>query len=203
MNEWIRPEGEGAEEKEEKKEEGFIKEFLKTRAVMVCQPIDDEIARKATQQILVLESKDPEAPITVYVNSPGGSADSGFALYDLLRFVTCPVRTVVNGLCASAAVLVYLGGRKGLRFSLPNSRFLLHQPRTHMTGHAADIQISAREILRLKNRYNEIVASETGKDAKKVAEDADRDFWLSATEAREYGLIDRIVTAKSEIESAK
>src|SRR6185369_7479845 len=115
-------------------------------------------------------------------NSPGGSADSGFAIYDLLRFTACPVRTVANGVVASAAVLIYLGAEKGMRASLPNARFLLHQPSTMVRGQSSDIDIAAREIVKLRRRYNEIVAETTGKDLSIVEKDSDRDFWLSPQE---------------------
>jgi ATP-dependent Clp protease protease subunit len=133
------------------------------------------------------------------INSPGGSADSGFAIFDIIRFVTPPVHTVVNGLCASAAVLILLAGDKGRRYSLPGSRFLIHQPSTAGRGAASDLDITAREILKLRERYNRIISESTGREMDKVLEDARRDFWLSATEALEYKLIDKIVSERKEL----
>ena len=172
---------------------GLLKQLLKTRAIQVYEPISDKIARKVHTQLLLMQQQDEKAPITVYVNSPGGAADSGFAIYDALRFVKPPVRTVVNGLCASAAIMVFLAAPRERRFSLPNSRFLLHQPSTFVQGSASDIQISAEEIVKLRERYNQIVAAETGKTADQVTRDADRDFWLSPDEAKSYGLVGKVV----------
>jgi ATP-dependent Clp protease protease subunit len=180
-------------------EGGLLKQLLKTRAIQVYEPISDKIARKVHSQLLLMQQQDEKSPITVYVNSPGGAADSGFAIYDALRFFKPPVRTVVNGLCASAAVMVYLAAPKERRFSLPNSRFLLHQPSTFVQGSASDIQISAEEIVKLRERYNQIVAAETGKSVEQVTRDADRDFWLSPDEAKAYGLVGKVVKHIGEI----
>src|SRR5690606_31316558 len=133
-------------------------------------------------------------------NSPGGEADAGFGMYDMIRFVSCPVRTLVAGLCASAGVMVFLAGDRGQRFSLPNSRFLLHQPSSQSWGQASDLEIAAREILRLRDQYNRIVAEETGRTVEKVTEDADRDFWMSAKDAAEYGLVTRVVNSRAELD---
>jgi ATP-dependent Clp protease protease subunit len=141
----------------------------------------------------------PDKPITVYVNSPGGSADSGFAIYDLLRFCSCPIITVANGVVASSAVLIYLAGDDKKRFALPHARFLLHQPSTATRGQAADIEITAREIVKIRERYNKVVERHTGTAADKVGKDADRDFWLSASEAVEYGLVKKIIEKRSDI----
>jgi ATP-dependent Clp protease protease subunit len=179
---------------------GFLmKHLLRARAVLLSEAITDKLSRRVTAQLLALQAEDEKAPITVYVNSPGGSVDSGFAIYDMLRFVKPPVRTVVSGLCASAAVLIYLAPPKERRLSLPNGRFLLHQPSTAVMGDATDIAISAKEILALRVRYNEIVGKETGKTVEQVTKDADRDFWLSAEEAQKYGLVVKIVQTFGEI----
>jgi ATP-dependent Clp protease protease subunit len=177
----------------------LTRHLLKARAVLLSEVVTDKLSRRVTAQLLALQGEDEKAPITVYINSPGGSVDSGFAIYDMLRFVKPPVRTVVTGLCASAAVLIYLAPPKERRFSLPNGRFLLHQPSTAVTGDASDIAIGAKEILALRARYNEIVGRETGKTAEQVTKDADRDFWLPAEEAQKYGLIGRIVQTYAEI----
>jgi ATP-dependent Clp protease protease subunit len=175
--------------------------MLEARTILVTDEVSDEMYRKVAVSLILLEKIDPKAPITVFVNSPGGSADSGFAIYDLLRFSTCPVRTVANGVVASAAVLIYLGAEKGMRHSLPNARFLLHQPSTMVRGQSSDIDIAAREIIKLRRRYNEIVAETTGKDLALVEKDSDRDFWLGAAEAKEYGLVDRLVKTRAELEA--
>lgn len=178
---------------------GLLKQLLKTRAIQVYEPISDKIARKVHSQLLLMQQQDEKSPITVYVNSPGGAADSGFAIYDALRYFKPPVRTVVNGLCASAAVMVFLAAPRERRFSLPNSRFLLHQPSTYVQGSASDIQISAEEIVKLRVRYNQIVAAETGKTVDQVTRDADRDFWLSPDEAKSYGLVGKVVKNVGEL----
>ncbi|HLF92142.1 MAG TPA: ATP-dependent Clp protease proteolytic subunit [Planctomycetota bacterium] len=192
-----------AEDDDEKEKNGgdgnLLKQLLKTRAIQVYEPISDKIARKVHSQLLLMQQQDEKAPITVYVNSPGGAADSGFAIYDALRYFKPPVRTVVNGLCASAAVMVFLAAPKERRFSLPNSRFLLHQPSTFVQGSASDIEISAEEIVKLRQRYNQIVSAETGKSADQVTRDADRDFWLSPEEAKQYGLVGKVVKSIGEL----
>ena len=180
-------------------EGGLLKQLLKTRAIQVYEPISDKIARKVHSQLLLMQQMDEKAPITVYVNSPGGSADSGFAIFDALRFFKPPIRTVVNGLCASAAVMVFLAAPKERRFSLPNSRFLLHQPSTFVQGSASDIEISAEEIVKLRLRYNQIVSAETGKAPDQVSKDADRDFWLSPDEAKQYGLVGKVIKNMGEL----
>ena len=174
-------------------EGGMMKRLLKARSILVFEAISDKLARRVQTQLILLQQEDEKAPITVYINSPGGSADSGFAIYDSLRFFKPPVRTVVNGLCASAAVMVYLAAPKERRFSLPNSRFLLHQPSTMGQGSASDIQITAEEIVKLRVRYNEIVGKECGKTMDQVTKDADRDFWLSPEEAKTYGLAGKVI----------
>ena len=148
-----------------------------------------------------MEQEDAEKPIDVYINSPGGGADSGFAIYDMFRFIKPPVRTIVSGICASAAVIIFLGGKPGSRFSLPNSRFMLHEPRYLSTayGQASDLAIVAKELLRMKDRYNRIVAEATGKPLDKITDDSKRDFWLDSQEALEYGLVNKIIARNSDI----
>jgi ATP-dependent Clp protease protease subunit len=181
---------------EKEKESGSLRidrRLLRARTVILSKEVDDKLARMALAQLLILEEDDPEKEITMFINSPGGSADSGFAIYDMARFIRPPVRTIVSGLCASAAVIIFLAGEKGSRLSLPNSRFLLHQPSAAAMGAASDIEITAREILNIRKVYNSIVARETGKTVEQVDRDANRDFWLSAEAAVEYGLVDKIV----------
>lgn len=177
----------------------MLEKFLKTRTILISEEVTSELAKRVYQNLLLLEAEDPEKPITVMINSPGGEADSGFGIYDMLRFVKPPIRTIVAGLCASAAILIFLAAKKGDRLSLPHSRFLLHQPSSASFGQASDLEIAANEIIRLRDRYNEIVSAATGKPADTVAHDADRDFWMAAPQAVEYGLVDRIVTHREEI----
>ncbi len=185
---------------EKAKGDELLKLMLDTRTILVASPVSDKLYQKVVQQLTLLETRDPEKPIFVYVNSPGGSADSGFAIYDAMRFSRSPIVTVCNGICASAAVIIFLGGTAGKRYSLPNSRFLIHQPSTAARGQASDLEITAREIIKLRKRYNEIVAEATGKSVEKITEDSDRDFWLDATEAVDYGLVSKVVTQRNEIE---
>jgi ATP-dependent Clp protease protease subunit len=175
--------------------------MLEARTILIVDEVSDEMYRKVASSLILLERIDASAPITVFVNSPGGSADSGFAIYDLLRFTPCPVRTVANGVIASAAVLIYLGAPKGQRYSLPNARFMLHQPSTMIRGRSVEIDIAAREIIKLRKRYNEIVAEATGRKLEDVDKDADRDFWLSGSEAQDYGLVDHVVRNRAELEA--
>ena len=176
------------------------KHLLDSRVVMCSGPVTDKMAREVSTRCLVMEAKDPNKPITVYINSPGGSADSGFAIYDILRFVACPVRTVVNGLCASAGILIHLAGDDGQRFCLPESRFMIHQPSTAGQGTASDLDITAKEVMKLRVRYNKIIADAASKTPEQVVEDAHRDFWLNATEAAEYGIIDRVIATRAEMD---
>ncbi len=185
--------------KESKEVESFYHRMLSARVIMISEEISDKLARQVTSQCILMQEDDKEAPITVYVNSPGGSADSGFAIYDILRFVSPKIRMVCTGICASAAVLIYMAAEKKDRISLPNSRFLLHQPSTSLFGTASDIEINANQIIKLRERYNTIVSNETGKSLEQVTKDSDRDFWLSAEEAQEYGLVGCIAKNYSEI----
>jgi ATP-dependent Clp protease protease subunit len=175
------------------------KELLESRTIIVSQGIDSQLARNIYSRLILLEKDNAEKPITVIINSPGGSADSGFGIYDMLRFVKPPVVTLTAGLCASAAVIILLAGEVDKRYSLPNSRFLIHQPSTSAVGPAADLEITANQILKMRDQFNLIIARETGKDLKKVTADTNRDFWLSAEEAVNYGLVSRIVQTRDEI----
>jgi len=174
-----------------------------TRTIVIAKEVDRDLMNKVTNNLLYLEHIDPQKPITVFVNSPGGDADSGFAIYDVMKFVESPVSTVVAGLCASAGVIIFLGGDKGQRVSTPHSRFLIHQPSTGAQGQTSDIEITAKEIIKTRDRYNRVVAEETGIVADKIVKDANRDFWLSASEAVEYGLVDRIAASRNELNTAK
>ena len=178
---------------------GLIEKLLKSRTVLISDAVTDKMAREVTAQLIVLQDDDANEPITVYVNSPGGSADSGFAIYDVMKFVKPPIRTICTGLCASAAVLIFLGAKKENRYSLQNSRFLLHQPSTTIMGTASDIEIETGELLRTKDRYFSVIAAETGKMIDQIAKDSDRNFWLSAGQAMEYQLVGKVIKSYSEI----
>jgi ATP-dependent Clp protease protease subunit len=173
--------------------------LLRTRTVTLFDPISPSSSKKMITSLLVLESEDAERPVTVLINSPGGSVDDGFAIYDILRFIKCPVRCLSVGLCASAANIVLMGAPKGSRLALPNSRVLLHQPSTGIQGQASDIAIEAREILKLREQLNRMLATETGQPLERIVEDTNRDYWMSAPEAVKYGLFDRVVKERGEL----
>jgi ATP-dependent Clp protease, protease subunit len=177
----------------------LTRRLLRARSILIFEPISDKLAARVQTQLVLLQMLDAEKPVTIYINSPGGSADSGFAIYDALRFFTPPIKTVVSGLCASAAVLAQLAAPKERRFVTPNGRIMLHQPRTTMRGTASDIKIDADEMVRLRERYNTIVAEATGKTVTQVTKDCDRDFWLGAEQALAYGLVGRIVKTHAEL----
>jgi ATP-dependent Clp protease protease subunit len=192
------------EEEEEDKGHARLPDSLETklldsRTILVEGAVTDRMYRTVSARLLYLEHQDPQGGILMLIHSPGGAADTGFGIYDLMRFVRCPIKTVCAGLCASAAVLIYLGGRKGQRYALPNSRFLLHQPSTTTFGPASDMEITAKEILRTRRRYAEVVAQEIGVAAEKVIEDSNRDFWLDAQEGLKYGLVDKIIKNREEL----
>lgn len=167
--------------------------LLKDRIVFLGTPIFDEVANLIVAQFLFLESQDPDKDINFYINSPGGSVTSGLAIYDAMQVIRPQVRTYCIGQCASAAALLLASGAKGKRFALPNSRVMIHQPSGGAGGQASDIAIQAREILSMKKRLNEIMALHTGKTIAEIEADADRDFFLSASQAKEYGIVDDIL----------
>lgn len=191
-------EGQPQKKEKEKGQPGYLEKLiLETRTLLISGPVDDRMLKDATVRCLAMEAHDPKKAITVLINSPGGSADAGFAIYDMLRFLRCPITTVVNGLCASAGILIQLAAEKKRRFSLPESRFMIHQPSTMGRGTASDLDITAREILKMRDRYNKIIAEATGKKPETVLEDARRDFWLDAGAALEYGLVSKVIDRKS------
>ena len=206
MREWtgdVRADDDDGDEKDaDKKKKGpaINDRLLEARTLIIAEEVSDALYRKVATMLTLLERKDKSAPITAFINSPGGSADSGFAIYDLFRFSPCPIVTVANGVVASSAVLIFLGGAQGKRVSMPNARFLLHQPSTAARGQASDIDITAKEISKIRRRYNEIVAEVTGRALDVVEKDADRDFWLSAQEAVTYKLANKIVNRRSDLE---
>lgn len=168
--------------------------LLKDRIIFIGTPIDDHVANLVTAQLLFLESEDPKKDVTIFINSPGGSVSAGLAMYDTMRYIKPDVSTICVGMAASMGAFLLAAGTKGKRYSLPNSRVMIHQIMSQgIEGQATDIEISAREILRLKQLLNEELAKNTGQSLEKVTTDTERDFWLSATAAKEYGIIDAVI----------
>ena len=167
--------------------------LLRNRIIFLGTPVTDEVANTIVAQLLFLQQDDPDRDIQLYINSPGGDADAGLAIYDAMHLVSPNVGTTCVGMAASAAAVILAGGALGKRMSLPNSRMLIHQASTGVQGTAADIEVGAREILKLNARIKELLAADTGQPAERLERDMNRDYWMSAVEAREYGLIDTIV----------
>jgi ATP-dependent Clp protease protease subunit len=174
--------------------------LLKDRIVFIGTPIDDNVANLIIAQMLYLQSEDPAKDINLYVNSPGGSVTSGLAIYDTIQFVKCDVTTYCVGQASSMAAVLLAAGTKGKRFALPNARIMIHQPWGGVQGQASDISIQAKEILRMRDRLNEILALHTGKPIETIAKDTDRDFFMSAAESRDYGLVDDVVKSRRDTE---
>ena len=187
-------------EKSEKKEDSISEKFLKTRQIILSGSIDEENVEKTIKQLLLLEA-DSDKPISVFIDSPGGSIDSGFGLYDIIRFINAPVYTIGTGLIASMGSIILLSVPKERRLALPNSHYLIHQPLIGgvARGVATDLQIQAEEIAKSKDKLIKLIACETGKSEDEVRADCDRDHWLSAEEALSYGLVSRIVSKRSEL----
>ncbi len=174
--------------------------LLKDRIIFLGSAIDNEIANLIVAQLLFLESEDPEKDISFYINSPGGVVTAGMAVYDTIRYIKPDVATVCVGQAASMGALLLASGAHGKRFALPNSRIMIHQPSGGAQGQATDIQLHAKEILRMKDTLNQILADHTGQPLKKIADDTERDFFMSGAEAKDYGIVDRVVTDRSELE---
>lgn len=172
--------------------------LLKERIIFLGTPIDDNIASLTIAQLLFLEADDPEKDIYLYLNSPGGIVTSGLAIYDTMQYIKPDVVTYCIGQAASMGAILLAAGTKGKRFALPNARIMIHQPMGGVEGQAADIDIHAREILKIRQRLNEILAKISGQDLKKIEKDTDRNFFMSAKEALEYGLIDKILAKRVE-----
>ena len=171
--------------------------LLSQRIIFLGTPVNDEIANLIMAQLLHLESEDPDKDIALYINSPGGSITSLFAIYDTMHYIKPDVTTICMGQAASAAAVLLAAGTKGKRFALPHSRILLHQPSGGAQGQASDIEVVAREILRMRDLLNKLLAESTGQTQEKIADDTDRDFILTAQEAKEYGIVDEIIEARS------
>jgi ATP-dependent Clp protease protease subunit len=169
--------------------------LLKDRIIFVGTVIDDYIANMVIAQLLFLQTEDPEKDIHLYINSPGGIVSSGLAIYDTMQYVKPPIATYCIGQAASMGALLLAAGTKGKRFALPHSRIMLHQPMGGFQGQATDIEIHAREILRMKETLNVILSSHTGRPLEKIQSDTDRDFFMSGDEAKEYGIVDEVITS--------
>lgn len=171
--------------------------LLRDRIIFIGTPINDFVANAVIAQLLFLQMEDPKKEIHIYVNSPGGSVTDGMAIYDTINFVKCEVVTYCVGLAASMATVLVAAGTKGKRYALPNSRLMLHQPTGGAGGQTADISIAAKEILRWKKTLNEVLAEKTGQPIERIEKDSDRDFYLSAEDAKEYGLVDHVISSHS------
>jgi ATP-dependent Clp protease protease subunit len=170
--------------------------LLKDRIIFLGTPVTDQVANVIIAQLLFLESEDPDKDISLYINSPGGSVTAGLAIYDTMQHVRPKIRTLCLGQAASMGAVLLAAGESGLRMSLPNSRVLIHQPMGGFSGQASDIDIQAREILHLRRRLNEILVRHTGQKIEKIQNDTDRDYYMSATQAKDYGIVDQVVEHK-------
>ncbi len=172
--------------------------LLKDRIVILGTPVNDDVANAIIAQLLFLESDDPDKDINLYINSPGGVVTSGLAIYDTIQFMRAPVSTICVGQAASMGALLLTAGAKGKRYALPNARIMIHQPSGGAQGQATDIEIQAREILKVREKLNHILVHHTGQPLKKIEADVERDFFMSAEEAKDYGLIDEVLTKRAE-----
>jgi ATP-dependent Clp protease protease subunit len=173
--------------------------LLKDRIVFIGTPIDDTVANLVIAQLLFLQMQDPKKDINIYINSPGGSVTAGLAIYDTMQFVTCDVNTYCVGLAASMGAVLLCAGTTGKRFALPNSDIMIHQVSGGAQGTASDVERTVEFMYKLKQRLNQIIANHTGKDVEEVAKDADRDYYLTAAEAQQYGLVDKVLENKKEL----
>ncbi|WP_374303620.1 ATP-dependent Clp protease proteolytic subunit [Ferrovibrio sp.] len=187
-----------AEAKAKDKSPGIEERLFKARTILIYGGIDQKIAKEVSARLLALQAAGDE-PITIFINSQGGHVESGDTIYDMIKFVKPEVRVVGTGWVASAGALIYAAAKKENRFSLPNTRFLLHQPSGGAGGTASDVAIQAKEIIRMRKRLNEIFSRETGQPIERIEKDTDRDYWMSAEQAVEYGLVGKIVQNAAEI----
>ncbi|MDR0524513.1 MAG: ATP-dependent Clp protease proteolytic subunit [Spirochaetaceae bacterium] len=176
----------------------LLHKMLKTRTILLSGEIKKDLAERTVRQLLLLEDMGDE-PIRIFIDSPGGDADAGYAIFDMIRFVKPPVWTIGMGLVASAAAIIQLAAPKTRRVGLPNSHYLIHQPLSGIRGVATDIEIHARELDKLRDKINRLIASETGTDFSQVEKDTDRDYWMTAEEAVRYGLLSRVAVNRSEL----
>ena len=177
--------------------------LLKDRIIIMGEQVIDSIANTMIAQILFLESEDPDKDINVYINSPGGSVTAGLAIYDTMQYIRSDLVTICMGQATSMGALLLAAGAKGKRYALPNSRIMIHQPLGGAQGQATDIDIHAREILKTRDTLNEILARHSGQDVEKIKKDTERDFFMTAEEAKEYGIIDKVITTREKIQDLK
>ena len=192
------------DDKEEKPQESGSEvmntKFLKTRQILLSGEVNKALAEKIVRQLLVMEA-DSDEPIRIFIDSPGGDVDAGYAIFDMIRFVKAPVYCIGMGLVASAGALILLAADKSRRMATPNSRYLIHQPLSGIRGVATDIEIHAQELEKIKAKINQVISQETGKPLEQVAKDTDRDYWLSATEALDYGLVSKVISHRDQLEN--
>ena len=199
MNTFYNAEETSKEKTSDSANDQLMQKFLNTRQIILSGEVNKELAEKVIRQLLILEADSASKPIYVYIDSPGGDVDAGFAIFDMIRFIKPPVYTVGMGLVASAGALILLAAPKNRRLGLPNSHYLIHQPLSGIKGVATDIEIHAKEIEKIRAKINALIAEETGKDVDEVAKDTDRDYWLSAVEAVNYGLILQVIKTRSDL----
>ena len=188
-------------DKNEKQPEGMdplAHKFLKTRQILLSGEINKPLAERVIRQLLVLEA-DSDEPIKIFIDSPGGDADAGYAIFDMIRFIKAPVYTIGMGLVASAGSIILLAAPKDRRFGLPNSHYLIHQPLSGIKGVATEIEIHAAELEKLRVKINELISAETGLGIEKVSKDTDRDFWMNAAEAKAYNLVSKVISSRAEL----
>jgi ATP-dependent Clp protease protease subunit len=191
------------DEKAEKAPEGMdplSHKFLKTRQILLSGEINKPLAERIIRQLLVLEADSETDPIRIFIDSPGGDADAGYAIFDMIRFIKAPVYTIGMGLVASAGSIILLAAPAERRFGLPNSHYLIHQPLSGIKGVATEIEIHAAELEKLRVKINVMISEETGQSVDKVAKDTDRDYWMSAPEAKDYGLIAKVISSRNELQ---
>ncbi len=183
----------------EQEQEATLEKMLKTRTIILSGEVNKELAEKVIRQLLLLEA-DSDEPVKVFIDSPGGDVDAGFAIFDMIRFVKPEVYTIGMGLVASAGALILLAAPKDRRIGLPNSHYLIHQPLSGMRGVATEIEIHAKELEKLRIKLNNLIAEETGQKIDQVEKDTDRDYWMGSAEALDYGLISKVVKSRNEME---
>ncbi len=189
-----------SEKDPEKGKDALSRQLLETRTIVISDSVNSELADRVIKTALILEKLKADGEIKVFINSPGGDVYSGYAIYDILGFITCPITTVVMGLAASMGSILCQAGDAGKRFALPNSRIMIHQPLLqHAEGQITDLEIHSRQILKLRQETAELYASKTGRELKGILKDMDRDYWMTAKESLQYGLIDGIVAGRADL----
>ena len=187
-----------AKDKEPKKSPSIEERLIKARTIMLFGEINQKVAREVSEKLIAF-STDSDEEIKIFINSQGGHVEAGDTIHDMIRFVKAPVKIIGTGWVASAGALIYAAAKRENRYSLPNTRFMLHQPSGGVGGQATDISIEAQEILKMRDRLNQIFATQTGKSIEQVAKDSDRNFWMSAEEAKAYGLVGKVIQSASEL----